>query len=208
MTRKIILPLFAIALACGRDAKVPDTARATPADGPVVLRNGPNAIDLLGDGTPAQVFVAWRGNYNAHGFSTVAVYLRARSDLSDTTAEWQIVPRFGGPHVGVAGREIFTTAEGADCTLGDLRIVQHRGGSAELIIARRDFGDSFADSAAIHFDYYKVGRNTDESPGAPPYFFQFVRTVEAQRPYCDVNLAFERELGLGRAGLGHGEASE
>jgi hypothetical protein len=35
-----------------------------------------------------------------------------------------------------------------------------------------------------------------------------VRTAEARRQYCDVNVAFERELGLGRRGLGHGEASQ
>ena len=106
-------------LACREAHQSPDTTKPGPApDGPVVLRNGPNAVDLLGDGTPAQVFVAWRGNFNAHGFSTVAIYLRAKSDLGDSIPDWQIVPRFGGPDVNESGRESITTSEGADCTLG------------------------------------------------------------------------------------------
>ena len=180
-----------------------------PAAGPVVLRNGPNAIDLLGDGTPSQVFVAWRGNFNAHGHSTVAIYLRARSDLDESLPDWQIVPRFGGPGIDESGgEELLGTTEGADCTLRDLRIVAHPGAAAELIVARRELGRSYADSAATHFDYYRLARNGEERIGRPPYYFDFVRTVDAHRQYCDVNLAFEQELHLGRRGIGHGEASQ
>jgi len=204
MTCRAIVVAFVVA--CGGQAARPDSVGvAGRAEGPVALRNGANTIDLLGDGTPAEAFVAWRGNYNAHGFSTVAIYLRARSDLGDSLPDWQIVPRFGGPNVETTGREIFATREGADCTLGDLRIVQHRGTSAELIIARRELGNSFADSAATHFDYYKLSQNADGEVGWPPFYFEFVRTVDARRAYCDVNVAFEQELGLGRAGLGRGE---
>ena len=171
-----------------------------------MLRNGPNAVDLLGDGTPSQVFVAWRGNFNAHGHSTVAIYVRAQSDLGNSIPDWQLVPRFGGAGVDRSGQELLGTTEGADCTLGDLRLVQHRGAPAELIVARRDLGSSYADSAPTHFDYYKLTRNTNGDVGWPPYYFNFVRTVDAHREYCDVNLAFDEELHLGRQGIGHGEA--
>jgi hypothetical protein len=200
--------VLAIALACQPTSRFADTTTArTVAEGPIVLRNGPNAIDLLGDGTPAQAFVAWRGNYNAHGYSALALYLRAASDRNDT-AEWQIVPRFGGPFAQETGRDLFTTSEGADCTLGDLRLVQHRGRTAELIVARRELGSSFADSAATYFDYYKLSRNTGGIPGWPPYYFEFVRTVDAHRQYCDVNVAFDQELHLGRHGLAESEANQ
>jgi hypothetical protein len=200
---------LATVFGCRAHSRAADTA-STPGNraGPVVLRNGPNAIDLLGDGTPSQVFVAWHGNYNAHGHSTVAVYVRALSDLSDSIPDWQIVPRFGGPGVDESGEELLGTTEGADCTLRDLRIVQRRGAPAELIVARRDLGRSYADSAPTHFDYYTLTRNVDKTVGSPPYSFTFVRTVDAHHLYCDVNLAFEEELHLGRHGIGHGEASQ
>ena len=57
-------------------------------------------------------------------------------------------------------------------------------------------------------DYYKLTRNVQGDVGRPPYYFNFVRTVDARRKYCDVNLAFEEELHLGRHGIGHGEASQ
>jgi hypothetical protein len=196
-------------LACRPTTRQLDTAKVSAiADGPVVLRNGENPVDLLGNGTRARVFVGWRGNFNAHGFSAVGIYLRAKSDVSDSAEDWLIVPRFGGPYDGDVGRDLFTTSEGADCTLGDLRIVQHRGAPAELIVARRELGKSFADSAATHFDYYKLTKNSDGLVGWPLYYYAFSRTVDAHHQYCDVNLAFEKELHLGRRGLGHGEASQ
>lgn len=48
-------------------------------------------------------------------------------------------------------------------------------------------------------------RNTDGLTGWPSFYFEHSRTVPAKRMYCDVNEAFERELGLGRNGLGYGE---
>ncbi len=211
MTR-VILVIFVIlvtVVACRPSSQPADTAKVRAVtDGPLVLRNGENAVDLLGDGTPARVFVGWRSNFNAHGFSAVAIYLRGKSDVSDSANDWLIVPRFGGPYDGDTGHELFTTSEGADCTLGDLRLIQHRGTPAELILARRELGKSFADSAATYFDYYKLTKNLNGVPGWPLYYFDFVRTVNARHPFCDVNLAFEKELHLGRRGLGHGEASQ
>jgi hypothetical protein len=188
-------------LACAPNARPPEgTGVNSSHEGPLVLRNGDNAVDLLGDGTPAQVFVAWRSNFNAHGYSTVAIYLRGKTDFDDSATSWLIVPRFGGPYDGDAGKEIFTTSEGADCTLGDVRIVQHAGSPADLIIARRELGKSFADSAATYFDYYKLAKNSDEVPGWPMYYFKFDRTVNARHEFCDVDLAFDQELHLGRRG--------
>ncbi len=167
----------------------------------VSLKNGANVVDLLGDGTKAQVFVGWRENYNAHGFSTVAFYVFATSGIGDTAGVWQVVPFYGGAR----GGDVYRTSEGADCTLSDLRVLRRKHAPIEIIIATRRLGESFADSAAVRFDYYQVARNADGVPGWPPYYFEHVRTVRGKRPYCDVNEAFDRELGLGTIGLGHGE---
>jgi hypothetical protein len=207
--RHLSFLMLAAVLGCTARTSASRVTGGAATQGPVALRNGPNTIDLLGDGTPAQAFVAWRGNFNAHGHSTVAVYVRAPSDLDDKRPDWQIVPRFGGPDARESGGdELLGTTEGADCTLRDLRIVEHRGAPAELVVARRELGTSYADSAATQFDYYRLARNTEGHAGQPRYYFELTRTVPARRQYCDVNVAFDQELHLGRHGIGHGEASQ
>jgi hypothetical protein len=205
--RVVLFLALAMLVACQSVQRPADTTQMRiPNEGPVELHNGETRFDLLGDGTPAQAFVAYRGNFNAHGFRTVAIYLWSPSD-ADTAKQWLIVPRFGGPYDGDTGREIFETSEGADCTLGDLRLIQHRHASAELVVARRELGESFADPATTHFDYYRLMRNKDGVPGWPLWYFDFVRSIAAHRAYCDVNVAFEQELHLGRPGVATSEAS-
>ena len=199
--------LFAAFLGCRSTHRgVGTTATRLTIDGPIALHNGANRFDLLSDDAPAQAFVAYRGNFNAHGYHTVAIYLWAPSD-ADTTKQWLIVPRFGGPFDGDTGRDMFATSEGADCTLGDLRVVQHRGAPAEVILARRELGPSFADSATTYFDFYRLTENKDDVPGWPLWYFAFVRSDTARHAYCDVNIAFDQELHLGRRGVASSEAS-
>lgn len=233
MSRILLAASLAALAACDQPAPSRDTAVPTPASRPVAapsraapaatpighdtaaptrasrrviaLKNGANAIDLLGDGTKAQVFVAWRENYNAHGHSTVAFTVFVTSYLGDTTGVWQVVPFVGGARDGDDSREIYRTSEGADCTTGDLRVLRREHAPIEIVIARRELGESMVDPTVVRFDYYKVAQNADGVPGWPPYYFEYSRTVSTKRPYCDVNAAFHRELGLGRIGLGHGD---
>ena len=199
--------LFATFVGCRSAHRGVDTTATRPrTDGPIALHSGANRFELLGDDSPAQAFVAYRGSFNAHGYHTVAIYLWSPSD-ADTTKQWLIVPRFGGPFDGETGRDIFATSEGADCTQGDLRVVQHRQAPADIIVARRDLGASFADSATTYFDLYRLKKNKDGVPGWPLWYFAFVRSDTARRAYCDVNIAFEQELHLGRRGLASSEAS-
>jgi hypothetical protein len=201
----IIALALCLAAACGKQSARTDHAIVHSAEGPARLHNGLNEIDLLGDGTPAQVFVAWRGNYNAHGFSVASFYIYAPSDLSDTARVWQVVPFFDGPADGATGRQAFDTGEGADCTLHDIRVIQTAHKPVTAVLADRDLGQSFADSAAVRFEYYDLVRNTSGAVGWPPFYFHHTHTQNAKREYCDVNEAFARELGFGASGLGHGE---
>jgi hypothetical protein len=196
--------LIVFSASCARAARSPDAALLVSTEGPVALHNGVNDVALLGDATPGKVIVSWRGNYNGHGYSVAEFVVRKPSDLGDA-AIWQDVPFFGGPHDGETGREVYRTAEGADCTLSDIRVVGHPGRPADVIIASRGLGPSFADPAAVRFDYYRVTQNREGVVGWPPTYFQFVRSEPARRSYCDVNEAFARELKLGADGLGHAE---
>ncbi|MEP6763195.1 MAG: hypothetical protein ABJB66_02735 [Gemmatimonadaceae bacterium] len=197
---------IALTVGCSRANAATQKDSSVFQPGPVALKNGANTVEILGDGSPAQVFVAWRGNYNAHGFSAATFYVRGKSDRSDS-AEWNLVPFFGGPQDGVTGRNEFLTSEGADCTVGDIRVVQKSHAAVEIVIGKRDLAKSFVDSEPVHFDYYKLTRNTDDGVGRPPYFFQFTHSVAAKHNYCDVNVAFNKELSLGVAGIAQSDAS-
>ena len=165
------------------------------------LHNGHNSVDLLGTGQPGEIIVSRRGNGNAHGFSMVLFQVQTPAAYdSASQPEWQVIPFFGGPHDGVTGKELFRTSEGADCTLGDLRVIRRgRAQPVEVVIAERDFGTSYADSAPVRFDFYALRANTE--PIGPKYLFQHLRTVRAEGTYCDVDDAFDRELRLGYAGV-------
>lgn len=178
---------------------------ATSKERVVVLQlyNGLNAIDLLGDGHRGQVVVNRRENFNAHGYSAAMFQLLAFTDPADTTSAvaWQLVPFFGPDHPA-DGSELFRTTQGADCVLSDLRVFRRaRGRPVEIVLAHRAFGSSYADSAAVRFEFYVLRRNDEGTPGVPPYYFQHARTVRARRRYCDVNDAFAGELAMGRQGL-------
>lgn len=167
----------------------------------VPLSNGPNSANLLGDATKAEVFVSRRGNGNAHGFSTGAFYLFVKTQEHDDLPTWLLVPFFGGPDDSVSGREIFLTPEGASCTLRDIRLIESRGKPATVVVGLRELGETFADPAPVHFDYYHVVHDKEAAPGRPEYYLEHVKNITARQSYCDVNIAFDRELGLGRHGL-------
>jgi hypothetical protein len=155
------------------------------------LRNGPNAIDIDGDGRTDLVFVAWRETANAHAYEHVAFY---RSTVDEQ--KWQVVP-FGTS--GQADSDVFRTHMGADCQLRGIAIVRRPAQNRQpvtAIVAERDFGQSYADTASVKFTIYRLAHNDDGSPGLAPVYFQRDRTIEARSKYCDVNEAFASELGI------------
>jgi hypothetical protein len=158
----------------------------------VPLRNGPNNFDIDGDGRLDLVFVAWRETANAHAYELVTFY-RA----TDDEQKWQLVP-FEGTG-GQADSDAFRTHMGADCQLRGIAIVRRpaqRHEAVTAIVAERDFGQSYADTASVKFTVYRLARNDDGTPGWPPLYFQRDRTIEAKSKYCDVNEAFASELGI------------
>jgi hypothetical protein len=120
----------------------------------VPLRNGPNEIDIDGDGHQDLVFVAWRDNANAHGYDRVTFYWRNSDDQN-----WQIVPfddRSGQP-----GEDSFRTNQGADCRLRGIAIVRKPsppGEAVTAVVGERDFGQSYADAANVKFGVYRIAR--------------------------------------------------
>jgi len=164
------------------------------------LKNGPNEIDLNGDGIKDLVFVAWRENYNAHGFDLLTFYLNA-SDLryeGERKEQWLLIPFFN--EKGVQDMTSYSSEMGADCILSDIRILRSKASDRApvmVVIGAREFGKSYADSASVKFIVFELRHNKEGMSGAPPFYFQKTRIIPGKKKYCDINEAFQKELGLG-----------
>jgi hypothetical protein len=169
----------------------------------VRLHDGSNYVDLLGTSESAVVSVADRENFNAHGHHIAVFELRARIYPGDagSPVRWQVVPFFGGASDSTSGSEVFGTTEGADCTLRDLRIIRGPRRPVTVVIAQREFGRSYADSAPVAFHYFDLHVNSQGQIGYPSYYFVESHVVRSKRAYCDVDDAFDRELALGPVGV-------
>jgi len=157
----------------------------------VRLTNGPNSVDLDGDGRADLVVRAWVENYNAHSYEILTFYIQKPRA---TETPLNLVP-FADSSAN--RREVFRTDRGADCTLADLRLLKPRAGPAVVVIGRRDLGASYADSLPVSFTVYRLHVHHEGEPGSPPYLFVAERSFQGPKKYCDVNDAFRAELGLG-----------
>jgi len=183
-----------LALAGGIDAQVrsPQGAQAFSGWTSILLKNGPNELDIDGDGRQDLVFVAWRDNYNAHGYGLVTFYRRGPSE----ELTWELVPFFDAKP---QGEDSFHTVHGADCQLRGIAVARRTSSPSEpitVVVGDRDFGRSFDDSASVTFIVYRVEKNADGTPGRPPVYLEAERTITSRSKYCDVNEAFAAELGI------------
>jgi hypothetical protein len=150
------------------------------------LKPGPNELDLDADGTPDLVVRARRENFNAHGSTHYRFYRHAPS------GEWEIVAIEPSPRAPLE-LDVATT-EGADCVVKDVRLQRAKDGRVVLIVAVREFGDSYADTRPVTASWYELRRNAEELPGWTPVYFARTREKRTAEPYCDVGEAFRREI--------------
>jgi hypothetical protein len=158
----------------------------------IPLHYGVNHVNFGDGGTVGMAVLGRRENFNAHGFDVLTLYLKPKNTKNDSE-DWQLVSVFDGEKEGLT----LTVGGGADCTLHDFRLV--RDGvrdSFRLIVAERDVGSSYADSAPVHFKFYTLRRNNSAEVGRPLYYFELVKNSMAKISYCDVEDAFIKELGI------------
>lgn len=173
-------------------------AQAADLDGYEVvhIKNGPNELTMQGHDVLA--FRAWRENYNAHGFDIVTLYSRDKAEGEPEV--WNLVSFFKQDEGEERELNELTLSGGADCRLTDFRLLTASDNRpTRLIVADRDFGDSYAASQVVHFDYYVLTANEDKEVGEPPLYFKQEKTVTSKDVYCDVNEAFDKELELGES---------
>ncbi|WP_162600739.1 hypothetical protein [Paraburkholderia sp. C35] len=158
------------------------------------ITNGINRLRL--HGSEAMIVRASRENFNAHGFDVVSIFVR--NDIGPGSGTWSIVPMFHSD-AGVDHEDLhLLVGGGADCQLHDFRLLtSSNANSAQLILADREPGTSYADAANVHFNYYVLSENSAESPGHPMLYFNWYKSQSARAQYCDVNRAFDQELHLG-----------
>jgi hypothetical protein len=165
----------------------------------IELANGPNVIDINGDGHKDLVFNAHRSNFNAHDFEHITFYMQASvaaGGADATTSEkplWHVVPFFTAQAPEFVA---FDTVEGADCWLRDMVLLRNPEGSITAVVANRDMGSSYADKARVTFSIYRVAHNANGQAGAPPIYFQRVDRFPGKSLYCDVDHAMVAELGV------------
>src|SRR5262249_1050980 len=181
-------------LGSGNDAHVGSAPGAQAFSGwsSIRLANGPNELDIDGDGRPDLVFVAWLDNGNPHGYDLVTFYRRGPGP--DTT--WELVPFFD---TKPAGEDSFRTVHGADCQLRGIAVARRSSSAREpitVIVGDREFGRSFADSAGVTFVVYNLAKNPDSTPGLPPVYFKAERTITSKSKYCGLYEAYAAELGI------------
>lgn len=158
----------------------------------IPLHNGPNDIDLDGDGIKDEIFVAWRDNENAHGYEHIIFYRKT----ADKEHAWELVPLFN--RQGDIDEDSLRTNLGADCALGAVVVIETnaKNSPVALVVANRELGKSFADAAHVSFSYYELTRNEDGIPGWPLIYWKVARTIDSKRDYCDVKDALRSELGI------------
>ena len=192
-------------LGLGLGTAAAPAAAAQPAPSVIPVDGGMTSL-RLNDGNTGKdkdivALRARRDNFNAHGFDVVSFYLVGKNGGK---REFDIIPIFVEGRKGRDELHEITVGGGADGNLDDFRVLAAQGKQpARLVLAHRDFGDSYADPGIVHFTVYELTRNEMESPGEPGLYFLQKSKANSRQKYVDVNEAFDRELHMG-SGSGRG----
>lgn len=129
------------------------------------------------------VVIGKRENFNAHSFDLASLYITVNG-------QWEAVTVFDADKE----RDQLTSSGGADCVLHDFRLSQKSPQKPfRLIVADREFGNSFVDVQPVVFRIYSLTNNADNMPGRPTWYFELRATRTSRKSYCDVGEAFDQE---------------
>ena len=167
-------------------------AAAVPAESVYELAYGITRLAHFAGDTNGLVVMSRRENGNGHGFDVVSFYVEAAAGAQDQPS-LSILPLFRKDKD--EEKLELTVGGGADCLLHDFRLT-HGAGGVELIVATREFGDTYVDERPVTFDRYELEHNATGEVGRPPYYFEWKEATTSKRRYCDVGDAFKQDLGL------------
>jgi hypothetical protein len=163
----------------------------------VNLVYGVNAVRFGPAGTQGTVLLGWRENFNAHGFGVATFYLTTPKDAASGFQRFGLVSIWDDVKDSREALSI-TTSGGADCVLHDFRLlISSQQKPALLVLADRTTGETFVDEETVTFKMYTLEQNMARTPGLPTFYFALTEQRVANRTYCDVEKAFQDDLGLG-----------
>ena len=158
----------------------------------VKLNYGANRVDFNNDGSEDLVVLARRENFNAHGFDIASFY-------SEQPQDHDKLKKLGTISIFDNDKEKFTldVSGGAGCLIRDFRLLKPKNGNQTLlIIATRKLSESYIEDNTVTFRYYRLENNSAGEIGLPFAYFKLSEVQQSKSNYCDVNKAFQNELGL------------
>jgi len=208
MKSRLISQFFAIACFCalGASSAIAEDAAnvAVPKFDPkdmVPLVNGPNWVDLDGDGKKDLVMKSRLEAGTAHDFSIYSFHFHNPDGNGvEHFNAWQVIP-FIKPldHKRPYGEYQLYTNEGADCVLSDIRLIVNRSKQhtkTYAIFAERENTLGYAEDENFTFYIYRLVREPEVRSFQIILSFKLIKTISPTTKYCGSNEAFLAEFGL------------
>lgn len=163
----------------------------------ISFKNGPNDTDLNSDGIQDMVVKSFRNNGTSpHSYNVYDFFINKPASQY-TEKEWVIVQidkdKNDKDAINIEYDNDVSTSEGAEVVLKDVRVIKTKDKRCLLVIAKRDFGESYVSEETVNFDIYEMRENTT-GDNDPDYYFNYLESIKAKNKYVDVNEAMDKEL--------------
>ena len=196
VTLAIATMMLAMPAALAAEARF-DPSRLIP------LAFGMNEPDLDGDGLPDLVVKSWlpplasdRTTKNSsRTIVTFLIYRDAHPEILGWRWTLNQVAFDEREQDDTRGETYFAGSRIGGCADRDFRLLKPERGLAQLVEAARDAPETGKRVGRVLFREFTLVVDREPEDGEPHYF-QLQREWRTQRMYCDVNVAFRRELGL------------
>jgi hypothetical protein len=140
------------------------------------------------DGRDARIVRAWRDNGNAHGYDLFLVLMPTTAG----SADWNVVGFETGDEFS---DQIRTQPHTGEDIVKAVRFVRGPNGQPLVAVATRTISEGYYDRAETTISIYELRRN-EGSFGTTQDYFAVARRWNAQKRYCNAELALRDELKL------------
>jgi hypothetical protein len=154
-----------------------------------IIDNGITNIDVDGDGQKDLIVKGYVDNISPHSVDIYTFYILKYDSINNKNIYNLVKINFTKEEQYYVG-----TSRGADCDLLDIRIGKFdlNFKSLQLIIGERESGVTYVDQMPVTFTYFHLNYDEDFNQ----YIYEPYKKVVSKNKYCNVQEAFEKELGL------------
>ena len=158
----------------------------------ILLKPGLNDLDLAFNGDTYHALVLINDVASAHNNETFEFLTPDNRRVTFEGGEGKAPLDFPGIH-----SPSVSTSQGADDRVQSVRLLMDfKARKAFVVVARRDFGQTWIDARPVTFELFQFSRNADQNPGEPPAQFGLVSWFKTAKCYADSDVALARELGF------------